>query len=1090
MDFNFHVKPILSDRCFACHGPDDAARKAELRLDVEEIARAQLPSGTRAIVAGRPRRSELVRRILSTDPAVMMPAPESHLTLSDFEKALLIRWIEQGAEWKPHWSFIPPRRPEVPEVSGRAGARASAAASEGGKAAPAGNEAPPAAIDRFVLASLEARGLAPSPEASKETLIRRVTFDLTGLPPTLDEIDAFLADASPQAYEKVVDRLLASPAYGERMAADWLDVARYADSHGYQDDGMREMWPWRDWVIDAFNRNLPFDRFVTWQLAGDLLPRPTQEQLLATGFNRHHMQSQEGGIVPEEYRTEYVVDRVNTLGRAFLGISVECARCHDHKYDPITQKEFYRLYAFFNNVNEAGQIPYAGVPSPTVIVKDQAAEARLSSLGERIRALEAELDAENGAYDEGFAAWLSRAAAAAREDAAAPPGLIAHLPLDESGRALLPRPRDPKTGVRPKPEEAIVFANTADARQRGKLGGDRDRVPQTVPGKIGGAQRLAGDSHIEVGEQLGMFERHEPFSFALWVRIDQAGASGPLVTRSSGIFNGNRGYEVILREDGTLTAGLHHVAPDNSIEIKTVRPLTPGAWHHLALTYDGSSRASGLRLFLDGAPAGSRVVVDHLRRSILYATRGALAKDEENWGDFPGLRIGRRHDETLQDVSVDDLRVFDRQLTALEAEGLSGARDPLGRLLAMPPGKRSAAQRAALREHYLLRVDRAFARTSAAVRALRGEENELLTSLTEVMIMRELPAPRPTFVLARGAYDAPAERVSPGTPEAMGSFPRDLPPNRLGLARWLVEPAHPLTARVLVNRYWALLFGRGLVPSLADFGSQGRLPTHPELLDWLAVSFVESGWDLKALQKQIVLSATYRQSSVAPPSLRERDPANEWLARGPAFRLSAEQIRDAALAASGLLVRSIGGPSVYPYQPPGLWEALATRNATKYEQGQGEDLYRRSLYTVWKRSSPPPSAMTFDAADRLFCAVERQRTNTPLQALVLLNDVQYLEAARVLAERMIEEGGAAPRDRIAFAFRLVTSRRPDDREIVALETLYRTERETFAKDRPAAVKLLSAGERPRNRALDPVDAAAYTVVASTLFNLDEAVMRR
>ncbi|HXE81018.1 MAG TPA: DUF1553 domain-containing protein, partial [Vicinamibacterales bacterium] len=1077
VDFNAHVKPILSDRCFACHGPDDRARKADLRLDIQESALSRLPSGKRAVVPGSPRRSELVRRILSSDPAVMMPAPESHLTLSDYEKALLVRWIEQGAEWKPHWAFIPPVRPEVPALPGRP------KAALGGSRA--GNE-----IDAFILAALQARGLEPAPEASKETLIRRVTLDLTGLPPTLEEIDAFLADTSPDAYEKVVDRLLASPAYGERMAADWLDVARYADSHGYQDDGMREMWPWRDWVIDAFNRNLPFDQFIVWQLAGDLLPGATDEQRLATGFNRNHMQSQEGGIVPEEYRTEYVVDRVNTLGRAFLGISVECARCHDHKYDPITQSEFYRLYAFFNSVNEAGQIPYAGVPSPSLIVMDDATKARLASLRERMRALEAELVPSHPRYDDGFVRWLSDAARVRRVAAASPPGLIAHLPLDRSERAQLPRPPDPKTGIRPPPEDALVFENPANPRQRGKLGGDRDRVPETVPGRIGQAQRLVGDSHIEVGERLGLFERNQPFAFALWVRIEKTGASGPLVTRSSGIFNGNRGYEVILREDGTLTAGLHHVAPDNSIEIETVRPLSVGRWHSLAFTYDGSSRASGIRLFIDGKPAESRIVVDNLRRSILWAAKDPAAKEGVNWGEVPGLRIGRRHDETLQDVSVDDLRVFDRRLSALEIEALSGAPDPLARLLDVEPGQRTSAQAAVLREHYLLREDAAYARTAAALEALRGEENALLTSLPEVMVMRDLPKPRPTFVLARGAYDAPTEPVTPGTPAALGSFPSDLPPNRLGLARWLVDPKHPLTARVLVNRYWAMFFGRGLVATLADFGNQGRLPTHPELLDWLAVTFVESGWDLKGLVKRIVLSAAYRQSSAASPELRERDPANEWLARGPSFRLSAEQIRDSALAASGLLVRRIGGPSVYPYQPPGLWEALATRNATKYEQGKGDDLYRRSLYTVWKRSSPPPAATTFDAADRLFCIVNRQRTNTPLQALVLMNDVQFVEAARLLAERMMKEGGSTPRERLAFGFRLVTSRRPGETELAALERLYTQERRTFARDRAAAQKLLTAGERPRDPRLDAAEVASYSVVASTLFSLDEAVMRR
>jgi hypothetical protein len=1064
VDFNFHVKPILSDRCFKCHGPDDRARKASLRLDLKTGVFGELPSGRRAVVAGRPGRSELVRRITSTDPKVMMPAPDSHLTLSEYEKAVLIRWVEQGAEWKPHWSLIRPEKPALPAV--RTGGWAK-------------ND-----LDRFVLATLESRRLRPSPEAPRETLIRRASFDLTGLPPTIEEIDSFLADTSPNAYERLVDRLLASPRYGEHMAAGWLDVARYADSHGYQDDGMRAMWPWRDWVISAFNRNLPFDQFITWQLAGDLLPNPTDEQLLATGFNRNHMQSQEGGIVAEEYRTEYVVDRVNTFGNAFLGMSAECARCHDHKYDPITQKEYYRLFSIFNNVNETGQIPYSGVPSPTVIVKTPKAEAALATIQERMRTLESETRSDNPAFDTGFNAWLGHGAAGSRASVANPPGLVAYLTLDQGRPDFEYTKPDPKSGERPKRERVLTFANVAAPREPGKLGGDKDRIPRSLAGKVGKAVTLVGDSYISIGERLAFFERNQPFSLAMWFRIEQAGAAGPLLTRSGGVMNGNRGYEIMLQADGTFTAGLHHVAPDNSIQIETLRPVSAQTWHHLALTYDGSSRAAGLRLFIDGRPAASRVVVDNLRRSIIYA------QDKGSWGNPPPLRLGRRQDETLQDVSVDELRVYSRQLTTFEVAAVQGETDPLGAVMAKPDAERTPAERAALREHYLLRVDRAFARAFDLLTIARGQENAVLTSLTEVMIMRELPAPRPAFVLARGAYDAPTERVTPGTPHALGDLPASLPANRLGLARWLLAPSHPLTARVLVNRYWAQLFGRGIVPTPADFGSQGRLPSHPALLDWLATTFIESGWDLKALQRRMVMSATYRQSSVVDAKTRALDPDNEWLARGPSYRLSAEQIRDAALAASGLLVGKIGGPSVHPYQPSGLWEALATRNATSYVQGKGDDLYRRSLYTVWKRTSPPPSATNFDAAERLFCTVNRQRTSTPLQALVLLNDPQYVEASRTVAERMLKEGGPLPVDRITHAFRLITSRRPRADEIVLLEKLYEDERARFAADSKAVAKLLGVGEHRPDPALDRTEIAAYAIVASALLNFDEAVIKR
>ncbi len=1070
VDFNFHVKPLLSDRCFKCHGPDDRQRKAGLRLDVREAAFGELASGNRAIVAGSTSKSELVRRITSTDPKVMMPAADSHLALDEVEKATLVRWIEQGAEWKPHWAFIRPTVPAVPAVATTGWAR---------------NE-----IDRFVLATLEAQGWRPSPEASRETFLRRVTFDLTGLPPTAGEIDAFVADRRADAYDRVVDRLLASPSYGERMAADWLDVARYADSHGYQDDGMREMWPWRDWVIAAFNRNLRVDQFITWQLAGDLLPQPTQEQRVATGFNRNHMQSQEGGIVGEEYRTEYVVDRVNTLGRAFLGLSVECARCHDHKYDPVTQKEFFRLYAFFNNVNEVGQIPYSGVPSPTVITTTPEVDATLAALAARIGELEAELEPGAARYDAGFARWLSSAAEAARAAVAQPPGLIAHFPFETPRPVIEPPKIDPK---KPRPVAPVVkkpikpvltFANLIDAKERGRAG-DIDRPTKTVPGKIGLAQQIAGDSFLEAGKTVAFFERNEPFSVGLWVRVDKPGTAGPLIVRNGGVMNGLRGYEVVLRADGTLGAGLHHVAPDNSIEIETAAAvMKPGTWQHVTLTYDGSSRAAGIGLFVDGVRPPSRVIIDHLRRSIVHDGK------KKNWGDAPPLRIGRRGDERLDMVSVDELRVFDRQLSRLEVQALAGAEDPLGAIVQTPVAARAAEQQAALREHYLLRVDPAAAATRAALKTAIGQENDLLTSRVEVMAMRDRAEPRQTFVLARGAYDAPTEPVQAGTPAAVGAFPKGFPANRLGLARWLTAPEHPLTARVAVNRYWAQLFGRGLVATPADFGSQGRLPTHPALLDWLATHFVASGWDLKALQKRIVLSATYRQSSLADAAARERDPVNEWLSRGPSHRLSAEQVRDAALAAGGLLVRKVGGPSVYPYQPAGLWEALATRNATSYVPGNGDDLYRRSLYTIWKRSSPPPSAISFDAAERLFCTVSRQRTSTPLQALVLLNDPQFVEAARALGTRMIREAGADVGPRIALGFRALTGRMPADDERVALESLYRDELAGFRRQRAAAVRLLAVGASKPPPGLDPAELAAATVVASTVMNLDDAVMKR
>ena len=1056
VDFALHVKPILSDRCFKCHGPDGAARTSDLRLDLEATAYAPLRSGATAIVPGRPNRSELVRRILSDDPGTKMPTPASHLELSDFEKALLIRWIDQGAEWKPHWAFSRPSPPQVPApVASHWTARNP--------------------IDNFVQATLKTRRLDPQPEASRETLIRRVTLALTGLPPTPADIAAFVADRSANAYETVVDRLLASPAYGERMAADWLDLARYADTHGYQDDVARDMSPWRDWVIDAFNRNLRTDTFVTWQLAGDLLPNPTREMRLATAFNRHHMQSQEGGIVPEEYRVEYVADRVQTFGRAFLGVTLECARCHDHKYDPVTQKEYFQLYAFFNSVNEAGQVPYSGMPSPTLVLPSNEAETRLAALAAQRTALERELATDPPAVDAPFDEWLRTRAAQA--DLPSREALVLHLPLDDM-RPGTWRTKDRKTGA-PVTNRGQTFVNLSPGGVA-YLGGDQDRAPVTVAGRIGRGQQLRGDSEIKAPDEIGFFDRHQPFSLATWFRIDVDGTSGPLITRSGSFANGYRGYLVRVEADGTLTAALHHVAPDDSILVQTTAPVATGRWRHLTVTYDGASRAAGLQIFLDGRPVQTRTIVDNLRRSLI--TSGI---DGNPMSGAPlGVRlgsVGELSKESLRDVSVDDFRVYARQLSRLEVEGLAGLDDVMTRAIADP------ARRKDLRQHYRLLVDRAWRSRLAALTAVRDEENTILTQQPSVMVMRDLPAPRPTFILARGAYDSPTDPVEPGTPQAILPFRKDLPRNRLGLARWLVAPENPLTARVFVNRYWAMLFGRGIVPTADDFGSQGRMPSHPHLLDWLATTFVDSGWDTKALLKTIVMSATYRQSSIVDMAERTDDPDNTWLARGPSFRLPLEQVRDASLAASGLLVRTVGGKSVYPYQPAGVWEALVAK--ATYPQSTGEGLYRRSLYTAWKRTAPPPSAIAFDASERLTCIVTRQRTNTPQQALVLMNDPQYVESARVLAAQAMR-AAPTPAERVAFATERVLSRRPTASELETLTTLLQSTRARYASDTAAAAALLSTGEHPRDPSLDVADLAAWTVVTSTIMNLDEAVFSR
>ncbi|MEK6476895.1 DUF1553 domain-containing protein [Catalinimonas sp. 4WD22] len=1036
VSFNYDIKPILSDRCFACHGPDANKREAELRLDTPEGAFAALAEnpGHFAIVAGEADESELYRRISSSDPEVMMPPPESNLKITAEEVELIRQWIEEGAEYEPHWSFIKPEQSEVPEVQL--------------------SEWPKNEIDQFVLARMESQQWQPADRAEKSTLLRRLSFDLTGLPPSVKELEDFLNDDSPQAYEKAVDRLLDSEHYGERMASEWLDVARYADSHGYQDDGMRNMWPWRDWVIQAFNKNLPYDDFILWQLGGDMLPNPTEEQILATGFNRNHLQSQEGGIVDEEYRVEYVADRTNTLGKAFLGLTLECARCHDHKYDPISQKEYYEMFAFFNNVNEAGQIPYMGEASPTLILTSEEAEKQLAFVEEKITALEKEVAPPN--YQEAFEQWkktLTEHAAIQLRKA------LGHYPLDQ--------PRNEK------------FRNLANqAKPANMVVNQQDQEPEIVEAKFGKGLKLVGDSYVDLGEEIGYFDRHQPFSISIWLKPLKDSLEGPIFSRSGGLFNGNRGYDFMLRADGTISASLNHTYPADGIEVHTQEKIVPHQWHHLVFTYDGSSKAEGVMIYKDGKKLPLIVYNDHLKQSIIR-----YGKDRESWGGSGNLQIGKRFEETLDGAVVDEFMVFDKTLSAPEVSKLYNESADLQAFLVVD-------QQQALLDYYLGNFNPTYQKQYRQLTEERGKANNILTDQPEVMVMKDRTHPRKSYILDRGAYDARTEELSPNTPEIIMPMPDDLPKNRLGLAKWLIHEDNPLTARVVVNRYWQMLFGRGLVNTSDDYGSQGELPSHPELLDWLAVSFRESGWDVKALLKMMVMSATYQQSSIADEEKLEADPDNLWLARGPSYRMPAEMIRDNALAASGLLTDTIGGPSVKPYQPKGLWKELATRNATVYVQDSGQNLYRRGLYTIWKRSSPPPSMISFDASEKYLCVVKRQKTSTPLQALILLNDPQYVEASRLLAERMMTEGGIETDKQIAFGFQALTSRRPDPRELQLLTSLYQEELEVFKSDPVSADSLLQVGEYPRDQQLAKAELAALTVVANTLVNYDEAVFKR
>lgn len=1036
LDYAYDIKPILSDRCFACHGPDKNKQKAGLRLDIAENAyEKNSKSGLRAIVPGSLSKSELVARILSADPEVVMPTPDSHLQLSANEKAILLKWIKQGAEYKPHWAFTKIEKPALPKVENASWGK---------------ND-----IDRFVLKKLETKNLKPSPEADKATLLRRVSLDLTGLPPTVAQVDSFLNDKSPNAYEKVVNRLLASTHYGEQMAVSWMDIARYADTHGYQMDVMRTAWPYRDWVIKAYNENLSFDKFVTWQLAGDLLPKPTRDQLIATAFNRMHPQNQEGGIVEEEYRVEYAADRVSTFGKAFLGLTVECARCHDHKYDPVSQKDYYSLFAYFNNVNEAGQVPFHGESSPTVLLTSEETEKKLAEVRKKIELLEKEIttDAER---EKRFSQW-SKNITNKNLPVAAKKGLVAHLTFDG--------------------EDRKSFPNLANAKHSGTVTGDTDKLPEIVTGKFGRGRIVNGDGNIEIGNEVAYFDRHQPFAVSVWINLRKKGIRGPVFSRSNGLDNGDRGFECLMNKDGTLSLHLTNNYPDNAIDIQTKEPLPVGEWIQLVTTYDGSGSARGTHIYVNGKRAAVKVKADHLKKSMLYGPGHS-----NGFGLMLPFTIGAKFRDSMADFYVDELKIYKRNLSPDEiVADFSQKPYPV------------IKEKNALKNYFFGIEDAVLQKKQEEIQRLRSEETTLYDACDEVMVMKEMKEVKPAFLLQRGVYDAPGQRVKRDTPDQFFKPTKEMPANRLGLAQWLLHPDHPLFTRVTVNRIWQHYFGKGLAISSDDFGNQGDLPSHPELLDWLAVRLRELNWDMKAFQKMIVMSATYRQSSVANPQKVEADPDNRCYSRGPSSRMSAEQIRDIALSSSGLLVEKVGGPSVYPYQPKGIWEALAaSTDAPPYPEDSTEGLYRRSLYTIWKRTAPHPAMIIFDMPERNACTVRRQKTSTPLQALITLNDPQYVEAARVLAQNWLQQNvKSQSQDRfIRYAFMSVLGRQPRSTELPLLQQLYKEEYKSFASDKKRAGKLIGTGKYPVDRKLDIPRLAALTVVGNTVMNMDEAIIKR
>lgn len=998
VDFNRDIRPILSDRCYGCHGPDSAkGRKAGLRLDTPDGARQLLESGRRAIDPDDPAKSEMLARLHSEDPDEIMPPPELKRPLTAQERELLARWVLEGAVYQPHWAFVAPRAPAKPSVKASGWARDP--------------------LDLHVLARLEAEGLAPAPEADRATLLRRATFVLTGLPPSPEEVDAFAADRSPDAYERRVDALLASEDAAEHQASAWLDLARYADTYGYSQDDSLFAWPWRDWVLRAFRDNLPYDRFVTQQLAGDLLPDATVDTRLATAFNRIHRMTLEGGSIAEEFRQDGIADRVNTYGVAMLGLTMDCAKCHDHKYDPISHSEFFSLAAIFGAIDENGLLTYHGGrgPPPPLLRLGTEEQTRRSDL------LRAEMASAVGA-------WQRVAAAPSPPAGVAVPPPVAHFPLERLDQGATPN--------------AVAGGAPATTERRR---GDQLGVFALAPGKVGLGGRLDGDGGLLLGGTGGN-RIHTPFAFSAWVKLSERHARAVIVHAAGFYTNDADASGVDLSvADGRLVWALIHQWPGSALAIRTERELPLGEWVHLCATYDGTGRAGGLSLYVNGRPEPSAVLRDNLQGKLSTAD----------------LELGSRsRDLGLRGALVDEVRVWRDCLTPAEVAVLHG----------VAPGSADLVEHA---RHRSPEGRAALAKARAAVQAFHDHQ----ASMPAISVMAATPHIRPTYVLTRGEYNHPDLKRGPVAPGALSAVLAHRPgevADRLGLARWTVSPDNPLTARVAVNRLWTQVFGRGLVETSENFGLLGDLPSHPEVLDLLASDF-SRGWDQRALLRRLVLSATFRQSSVPTPAKLSKDPANRLLSRGPSVRLSAEMIRDQSLLASGRLVRKFGGPSVRPlnWGDSGVGGELAP--------GKGEELVRRSLYTYRKRTAPPPSLLLFDAGSREVCQPRRSSTNTPLQALALLNDPENLASARALAARVVREAGTEPSAQLAKAFRLLAARAPTPAEMAPLLELHRSESARYAAD-PAAAKAYAG-------VADPA-LAALTLACSTLLASDAALTLR
>jgi len=1039
LSFNQTIQPILSENCYACHGPDPGARKAGLRLDRSEFAFAAHEKFGPAIIHGNPDQSPLVRRIESNDPKVRMPPPEARHTLKPEQIALLRRWVKEGAVYEEHWSFIAPKRSTIPETKNRTWARNP--------------------IDRFILNRIEKEGLNPSDEADKLTLIRRVTYDLTGLPPTPDEVAAFVADEAPNSYERVADRLLASPRYGEHRAHYWLDVARYGDTHGLHLDNFRSIWPYRDYVIQSFNQNKPFDQFVKEQLAGDLLPKKTLDTLIASAFLRAGISSGEGGTLIEELRVNNKRERAEAFGAAFLGLTTGCAVCHDHKFDPITRKDFYQLTAFFNNLTENPSNddredwpPFIRVPKEDNRATYEQVLVRRSEFEDQVR--QRRLQAR-----ELIAAWLKDAKSPAQAVSAT--GLQARFRFDE--------------------QKGITFANSAPASKPASVSATESPVIWGEGVWLWPYMRMDISTRLDL-PGIGDIERDQPFSVAFWLRPDLRPLESKDANKPDGVIlaradagQGGRGWQLRINKR-KLAFTLTHDGPRHSVSVETKEPaLIEGRWNHIVATHSGSGKAEGMKLYVDGKPAELKVVKDRLDgtiRTLLPLTFGRMSPDTD----------------PLRQSAFQDFRFYSRELAPGEAVRLP-FEDYVSEILQKPLSKWSDDEFKVVRDFYFAQRDQVVPPLTAEIASLNRQLDELSKDGSITLVSEESPGLAYADMLTRGVYDARTERVQPGVPHFLPPLPAGAPPGRLGLAEWTVNSSNPLTARVTVNRMWQEIFGTGIVETTEDFGVMGARPSHPELLDWLAVDFRDSGWDVKRFYKQVVMSATYRQSARVSRELAEKDPKNRLLARGPRFRMDSEMLRDTALAASGLLVEKIGGPSVKPYQPPGIWNGSHdASNTRKYVQDHGGALYRRSLYTFWKRMATMPDMDTFDSPMRDAACTRRQRTDTPLQALVAMNETLRLEASRKLAERLIHESSNVD-DRLDYLGRILLSRDWSSKEKTVLENALTKFRSTYSKDPSAAARLLNVGESKIDKLIPAPELAAWMLVSSTALNLD-AVMNK